>query len=508
MNVSARTKLPAAFRARRGDRGQVLPLACVSLIFLALMTMLSFNIANVVHEKIRLQNYSDAQAFSMGTYEARAFNYLAYSNRASAAAFVTLASLHGFYAIANMSPQLLRAAGVAMGVEALAELGVCIASWGTTCCNHVPKPVQMAIQFAFTDANDAEDVLEEWERPFNDAVQGLWNVVGLIHLEQDLMLGAASATLVTGFSDNALKDTAPQASQLPPAVAGINAYNFMCSTEGAMLDVCSAKKTTSERAKIFTEIINASRPEFAHHIGQMGTDYLPMIGDKWSDLTYSLPAFYGGEHAIGDDSCNPQPGHEGELACGDVPFAAFVGSAEDLPGVGAWVGSEIVSDDGGGDHSPSGAHTGQHSEFRGIPNCVQDKRCFINFRADDEDNDWGQPSVYGYFSSDLTKRPGSQATPWILGTDGKLTMDLAAQSNGSPGVLQMTPTRAGAAMSRAMVYFHAPGSWPRPANFFDPYWSSKLHPFDRLKQGMVLGASADGDKIGDLPMAIVVEGDL
>src|SRR3954447_12082737 len=101
---------------------------------MALMMMLSFNIANAIHEKIRLQNYSDAQAFSMATIEARTFNYLAYSNRASAAAFVTIASLHGAYSIADQTPNLFKAAAIAMGFEILAELGVCIATWGEKCC--------------------------------------------------------------------------------------------------------------------------------------------------------------------------------------------------------------------------------------------------------------------------------------------------------------------------------------------------------------------------------------
>jgi hypothetical protein len=492
----------------RRRRGQTLPLACVSLLFMAVMMMLSFNITNVIHEKIRLQNYSDAQAFSMGTIEARAFNFLAYSNRSSAAAFVTIASLHGFYAIANMSPQLLRAAAVGMGVEALAELAVCIATWGSKCCDHIPKPTRLAIQYGFQDARDADDTLKDWEDPFNDAIDALWQMVNLTHMEQELVLASTAQRLMQGF-DKGLKSTAKLASPLAGGVGGINTYNLYCSTEGSMADLCSALKDETARAKQYTEIIDASRPKFSHHVGQMGTDYLPFIGNKWSDLNLALPAFYGGDHAIADDSCSLNPGDDkGELACGDVPFAGFFGIAEDLPGPGAWAGSEVYSDESGGDHSPSGAHDGDHDKFKGIPKCVQDKECFINFRADkDNKKTWGQPSAFAYYQQDLTERPKSGLSrPWLLGDDGKVTIEAGADFKGKSGELVMKPNRTGAAMSRALVYFHAPSSWPRQPNFFDPFWHSKLHPFDKQSAEMVLMAS--GDKTGDAPMAaIVMEGD-
>lgn len=499
---------PSRRAPTRARRGQTLPLACVSLVFLALMTLLSFNIANVIHEKIRLQNYSDSQAYSMATVEARAFNYLAYSNRASAAGFVTIASLHAFYAIASMSPQLLRAAGVGMGVEALAELAVCVASWGTSpCCGHIAQPVQLAIQYGFQDAPDAEDVLKEWETPFNDAVKGLWDMVNLIHMEQEVVLGSTALKLQQGFGD-ALKGTNKNASGLAGGVGALNVYNMYCSTEGSMLDMCGARTSETDRAKLYTEIINASRPTFAHHIGQMGLDYLPFIGSKWSDLTLAIPAFYGGDHALTDDSCSPNAGDQGDNACGDVPFAGFLGIKHDLPGPGGWMGSEVYSDENGGDHSPSGAHQGQHQEFKGIPRCVQDKNCFINFRGDPNDRStWGMPSAFGYYQADLSLRPKqSSSRPWVLGDDGRITLEMGADYNGQAGVLQMTPTRSGAAMSRALVYFHAPGSWPRMPNFFDPFWGSKLHPFDVTTMGMVLAAS--GDKTSDAPAMVVIEGAL
>jgi len=457
-------------------RGQVLPLACVSLFFMAVMMVISFNLTNVVHEKIRLQNYTDAQAFSMATVEARAFNYLAYSNRASAAAFVTIASLHGFYAVASMSPQLLRAGAIAMMVEGFLELAMCIATWGSSCCDHIaPAFIQMG-QY-FSDAGDAEDTLEDdWEEPFNDAVKGLWDAVGMIHMEQEMVLGGAVSRVTQGF-DGDLKSTHKNASPLATAIGGMNASALTCSLEGSNLDSCDAVKSEDDRAKLYTEIINASRPTFSHHIFQMGTDYLPMMGDAWSDLSWSFPGFFGGDHAIADDSCSPEVGAKGELACGDVPFAMFIGSRNDLPGVGGWMGSEIVSDDGGGDHDPLG--DSDHDEFKGIPKCVQDKECFINRRVDEDDKATWSTDVFAMYKADLSQRTKkNQSRPWLLNDNGKLELEMAGNEDAKAGVLDLKPNREGGAISRAIVYFHAPGKWPRQPNYFDPFWGAKLHPFD------------------------------
>jgi hypothetical protein len=492
----------------------VLPLACVTLLLLAITTSLSFTIANVIHEKIRLQNYSDAQAYSMATVEARAFNYVAYSNRASAAAFVTICSLHAFQAIASMGGPLLRSAAIAMFVEMLAELGVCVASWGTSaCCEHIAMAAEQGAQF-LEDASNTEDDLQGWEKPFNDAIKGLWLMVEAIHIEQDIVLGDAALKITQGLS-GALKGTAIHVGSLPTGVGAINALQLTGCLEGSQADTQSAKKSVSDRSKLYSEIINASRPKFTHSIADMGvTNWPPMFGKKWDGLAYSVPFFMGGNHGLADSPCDVQVGVEGKVACGEGgTFASFVGSKEDLPGVGGWTGSMVASDQNGGKHDPSGAHTDQHDEFKGIPKCVEDKMCFINFRLDDKDKKtWGQPSVYAYYSMDLTTRPVDSTdqayTPWELGDKGKLDMEMAGKDKNGDGVkLVMVPERQGSAMSRALVYFHGPGQWPREPNFFDPFWSAKLHPFDTEHMAEVLAAS--GDKSEDVEMtAVIVEGDV
>ena len=34
-------------------------------------------------------------------------------------------------------------------------------------------------------------------------------------------------------------------------------------------------------------------------------------------------------------------------------------------------------------------------------------------------------------------------------------------------------------MSKALVYYHHPGNWREPPNFWNPFWRVKLHPFTK-----------------------------
>lgn len=69
-------------RLRRDERGQAMVLGVVVMLVLAVTIMVSVNIGQGVYEKIKLQDAADAQAYSLAVKEARAYNFLAYTNRA------------------------------------------------------------------------------------------------------------------------------------------------------------------------------------------------------------------------------------------------------------------------------------------------------------------------------------------------------------------------------------------------------------------------------------------
>ncbi|MFC1482518.1 TadE/TadG family type IV pilus assembly protein [Myxococcota bacterium] len=66
---------------RRGQRGQAMPLGAMGLLIMSLAIIATLNLGQAVHEKIRLQNTADATAYSLAAMEARAFNFIALTNR-------------------------------------------------------------------------------------------------------------------------------------------------------------------------------------------------------------------------------------------------------------------------------------------------------------------------------------------------------------------------------------------------------------------------------------------
>ncbi|WP_224245582.1 TadE/TadG family type IV pilus assembly protein [Hyalangium gracile] len=67
---------------RRDERGQAMVIGVIALLVLCVTVMTSVSIGHGVYSKIKLQDAADAQAYSLAVKEARAYNFLAYTNRA------------------------------------------------------------------------------------------------------------------------------------------------------------------------------------------------------------------------------------------------------------------------------------------------------------------------------------------------------------------------------------------------------------------------------------------
>ena len=95
---------PFAYRLRnkrRGQRGQALPLGALGLLIMALAVIMTLNLGQAVHEKIRLQNSADAAAYSLAAMEARAFNFIALLNRTQIVHYNTAMALQSYLSYAG-----------------------------------------------------------------------------------------------------------------------------------------------------------------------------------------------------------------------------------------------------------------------------------------------------------------------------------------------------------------------------------------------------------------------
>ena len=91
----------AGFESFRRAKGQALVLAVVSLLVLCLGVIVLFNTGQTVSKKVELVNTADAAAYSVGVEQARAFNLIAYMNRATVANQVAVAQMASWYSWTN-----------------------------------------------------------------------------------------------------------------------------------------------------------------------------------------------------------------------------------------------------------------------------------------------------------------------------------------------------------------------------------------------------------------------
>lgn len=493
-------------KTRRGQRAQVLALGAVTLVVLGFMLLLSFNLTHAVHEKMRLQQHSDAMAYSMATVEARALNYIAYTNRTIASAYVSMMTVHAYMSAAGLTVSILKASAMNFMLIAIEEAGLCVATRDPTHCADSMQAMKIRSDFS-SAADDYADLIERHEKDFNEAVSDLSQMVKALHRQQQDTVRTAQTYLQGQRLDSLKATNAPQASDLAGSVGDMNVEQFACALEGSSIDdQCQsgrAKSSAQARSRVMAAVANAARPDFPR--GRF-TPFLPtqlhheFVFDKLRDLQgnegFAMPS------VLGNGGCARLGARPGECAGAGRGEEGKAVSAEDSGGLmtNQWrhgtssfpfSSSRIASDENGNTHDPSAAHSGTHDRFTGVQpeDVCSDGNCFINFRAEaDRDDDFGQPKVYGAYSQDLRVFANGQRGSYEMTNDGAVTFELER-----PRTLRLVPRRRGMAVSKALVYFHRFDSWRAPPNLFDAYWRAKLHPFKRDEMRQVITRAGFSD---------------
>ncbi|MDG2536115.1 pilus assembly protein TadG-related protein [Dyella jiangningensis] len=101
MKMLRRAEPVGAGFAQGKAKGQALILAVISLLVLCLGVIVLFNTGQTVSKKVELVNTADAAAYSVGVEQARAFNLIAYMNRATVANQVAVAQMVSWYSWTN-----------------------------------------------------------------------------------------------------------------------------------------------------------------------------------------------------------------------------------------------------------------------------------------------------------------------------------------------------------------------------------------------------------------------
>jgi hypothetical protein len=489
---------------RRGGRssGQVLVMACLTFMVLALMMMASFSVSHAVHERVRLQASADANAFTVAVLEARAFNTLAYLNRTIVGGVIATLGLHAWSAICNHDISMYRAGAIAFGQITEKEEAQCN-TWSPQHCIDAKQAAMIAQQYqAAAESKQAE--LNGHANKWEFAVADFSLMIEQVYQEECVLLDRLRSEISEGESQTleAITSTnAPQAQLMP--VAAFNINELSCALEGSNFDdVCQSNDWKSavavsdptNRLEVIESASKAARPKF--EIERFSWRHA--ANEHYTNLRDQIDPITEPYHEAPIPITNPLRMMEIQK---EGTYTETQGGA---PSVLTFGNNDIAADIAPGTvvivwrHGTGTAPTEGYQAmgpYEGFSCGSGNGGCFINFRMGYESirgdaSDYGQPATYGALGQDLRELQNGGKGAWEIDDTGTVDMP------GSPiGTLRYVPEGAGFAVAKGKTYFHqlGPDGWSIPPNFFDPFWRAKLHPFLRSELAAVLSAIGDDD---------------
>ena len=232
-------------RAMRDEAGQSMVLASLSIFVLALVVTMTVQIGFGIHQRIQLQNASDASAYSQAVLVARSLNYIAFVNRAAIVHYCAALALHSipsvfsaFVAATGMFRDILYTFTSALcSVCTALEKSVYLASLGALCSGVVDVLVAVCrvLDATMSALKQAELVLCEIVAPlvplFQELNQDLlfWSQK-TVRAATELALGGAAAP-GDGFGSRVARDTLKGAEPSVALGTGAAALNAMAYVE-------------------------------------------------------------------------------------------------------------------------------------------------------------------------------------------------------------------------------------------------------------------------------------
>jgi hypothetical protein len=506
----------AARKPRRFQRrGQTMILGVVALLTLALIVFVTFNVTVAVQQKVKLQNYADAKAFSMAVAEARTLNYMAYTNRAIASAYVGMANVHAYMSEAALMADL-KAAGMAiMGVIIGQETSQCMCCWGGPCCfQHCIHAFEAGINVAGLTidwiSGTMGNKVRQLDGPATSTMSALNTHITTLSGAQDLAKASIFTLLGTGTmgqlkEQNMMKADSVTSDDMLVSGFNINEWNKVFYSNQQI------------KQRIMAETVNASRSDFAwtRH-GALGPALFPppwvadnmkaslWMGPKGNWIVTQMPAtpfMAGGRSGFaqsgysnffgafsGDVSTSNNTGRS--LSSYDWATIAGTwrhgGSAFSLPTGAPAFNTVLTTGNNGNTHSAGFITDLFNSPHQGSNhNLNLDMSRFTEFNIGTQ-YPFNQPSVYAAVSTDSRVNEYGRRGPWEVNKSGSgiITMKGVGNTDARLAIANNNRTKA---FSKAMVYYHRIGDWSDYPNLFNPFWRAKLEPVTQSEVLTVLG---------------------
>lgn len=469
---------------------------------MAITMMLSLNVGNAVHERIRLQSHADAVAFSSATLEARAFNTMAHHNRAIAASMVGFMSLAAYRSVADRVVRELRETARHLELYAERERSLmcppchnnpCAA---TECVAH--PNMAMAGAMCFRTRADVVEAQAQGSG-FENAVTSMQDMVRRLHADQEGVLGWTYGELNNGSVISELTRRNAPFAEVFGGEASQGA--FACSVEGyeAMEDRCQyldgrpapRALDSARRDSIMQSVAMAARPPLTaggnlNGRNMAGRDFTPTAGIAGAPLIVnpSVCQGYLGSWTVQvqDTVAALENGSQSAHAVTRGGTLTTIWPHHTFP--------PMATQPGAGDFALTRGSQG----YEGTP-CDDEANCFINFRVSDSAAlGFNQPSTYGGAAQplwQLGRRYKGNYGPWHLGNQPGY---VGVRSSWLSWNILLAPQGWGYAAAKGKTYFHQLGQgthWSVAPNSFDPFWRAKLHPFGRRELYALLRSVGD-----------------
>jgi|GEM_PF-1604050 len=496
-------RTPADSRGPR-SRGQAMILGVVSLVVLALVVFMTINVTVSVQQKIRLQNYADAKAFSLAVIEARSLNYFAYTNRAIASSYVSMANLHAYMSEATMLTDLRLSAAAIMTEIAAQETAECMCCWGGPCCfSHCIHAVEAELNAVGLGidalSQKVAKKVQNVDRSAQNVMSALNLHIGALHASQQAVKAGVLVALGKGEfgdlkADNMSKAASVTSDPMTLSIQNVQQWNQVFESN------------EQRKRRIMAETVNATRQDFAWNrkgapiadtllflqLAQLVKSETIWIGPNGTWLVVQAPGGMSGRTGV--TATGSFPGQSGAMALLTRDVAANIegksmSSYDHSALMGTWrhgVGgallpllgpigvARITSGDNqvhaNGLFSITGSpHTGSaHSSPK------LDMHRFLEFNIGDT-YPYNQPAVYATATTDGRVNEFGKRGPYEVAKDGTGTVRIT-HVGPTDGVLTLTNNSPTKAFSKAQVYYHRIGDWSDYPNLFNPYWRAKLHP--------------------------------
>lgn len=514
--------LSALRRLAKEEDGQALVLGALLMFAVALAVLSISSLGRTIHDEIRLQNAADNTAYTLAAQQARAFNFYAYANRAQIAHYVGIL-------------QLLSADAIVLGLVSGLGTFAALLKTAASVCSGLKRPACAAVPVVGNALLALSSISEGMERVIRVAARALLRVdawVGTVGVPllvgANLFLFASQAAMLASTlgrlrAEEVLRvarGTAPEARLAHGHVAlAANARRFFDAHLEEAMTLWGTRDRVGARLEDgpvgrrnyarrgMGELVHASRHGSMVYDRTFPDPELSLGGLPGLSAIRTLFAQFSGArlrghtrlHSASDPAVTPstsaayyQQMEEPGYATARYPAGNSIGANFylHLPAVPSFLGHPLGVDrkELGSVTSTGGATRGwacswdPDDPYRTLPTGVV--TLYVpRFHCDLHRgmHPWWGITPYMHLDAtgegcDSTESEFCQPDVWVVlrsGADeGAIEREAAilrAAGSGDP-----FPERGRLAVARALAYYHRPGSWKEPPNFFNPHWKAKL----------------------------------